>query len=126
MPPEHVRATNFDIQTQHDKVVFKPHFLPIPHLFTTGVPVPWGATLPLQFYVQLTEQDCDIGYVNVSGIVFASFHSQDGNTSMVARAYSSTQQVWPDPALEVSIALAPNQSAWISSAGAWCCTNRIY
>jgi hypothetical protein len=115
--------------TQHEKLVFNMKFMPrlllIPLMLTTGVPVPWGPTLPLQFYVQLTEQDCEAGYVNVSGVVFASFRSQEGDTSMVARAYTSTQQIWPDPALEVNIALAPNQSAWISSAGAWFCTTHI-
>lgn len=76
-----------------------------------------GRILSLQFYVQLTEQDLEVGYANISGMVFASFRSQDGKTSMVARTYNSSQQVMQWPALEVNIALASNQSAWISSAG---------
>jgi hypothetical protein len=72
--------------------------------------------LPLQFFLNLTEHDLEAGAVNVSGTVYASFNT-GGNTSMVARSFAMTAPLWQYPVLEVSIALAPNQSAWMSSAG---------
>jgi hypothetical protein len=83
--------------------------------------------------VQLTEQDFEAGYANVTGMVFATYRSEDGNKSMVARSYFESHPIMQWPVLEVNIALAVNQSAWISSPGRWlhkpemyqshCCTD---
>lgn len=67
----------------------------------------------MQFAVQLTEQDVEAGYAIVSGRVVARYNGSNS----IASIYNRTIQLESWRALELNIAPAQNQSAWISQVG---------